>query len=556
MSYYRRPAPPYYRAARSSYYPSYRAARPSSYRAVAPRRRSTMGFDLSTPFGSLKGNYNSKKKGHLASGASSSRAVRAGVRRITAPVAVGTSTRRIAPQIAGSKSGQLCFKNREAIASLTVTDPNAIFETHSFVINPGLPIFPLASNLAKCFQRYNMRCKFFFETTQPSSSQGQSLIIVNRNVQDPVPQTFPEFSSFMGCVTNPIWTNVECPGSGYIESNDKFLYTRDAPIPDSGDSLMYDFCRISVAFSNLNISGANINPTQNNVGTLWCEYEICFDGPKLTQSITTSTFTTSENFLTDDVVDLPYAPAGDPGTAFAQVNFISGNSAATYVPNVLASGNTVFTPGEVSGIVFSQPGYYMIETYCAIGSSSTDVFGFGGWAPYLGENSVSSTLVSSSEVFMSGESKFVNTSYINIAEPATVDEMGNIIGLGAITHDNINADEPPAAASGDPFINQVMITVNPIDQQTVDLLGLIDIGGGTFVPTVSASFDHKIHGSRRNLVKRNAMMKAAKQAKEAKAKAMRSCDMEQEVEESHRKTVPQELVTCKNKCCRLEEDDE
>ena len=48
----------------------------------------------------------------------------------------------------------------------------------------------------------------------PSSTQGQSLIVVNRNVQEEVPQTYSEFSSYMGCVTNPIWTNVTCPGSG------------------------------------------------------------------------------------------------------------------------------------------------------------------------------------------------------------------------------------------------------------------------------------------------------------------------------------------------------
>lgn len=512
----------------------------SSYRAVAPRRRSTMGFDLSTPFGSLKGNYNSKKRGtsHLRSGASSSRAVRSGVRRITAPVAVGTSTQRIAPSIAASNSGQLCFKNREAIAQLTVTDPTAVFETHTFVINPGLPIFPLASNLARCFQRYNMKCKFFFETTQPSSSQGQSLIIVNRNVQDPTPETFPEFSSFMGCVTNPIWTNVECPGSGWIEANDKFLYTRDAPIPDSGDSLMYDFCAISIAFSNLNL-GSSFG---TNVGTLWCEYDICFDGPKLTQTITTSTFTTTDNFLTDDLVILPEVPAGDPGTAFASINFISGTSAATYVNNVVSSGGAVFTPGAFSGIVFSQPGYYQISVDAGIEQSDGTVYGFAGWQPYTDIDDNASTLISAGQVFMTSAVRFTNTTYINVAEPATVDEIGNIVGLGAIIHDNADSNEPPGTPT-DPFIGSLLITVNPVDQQTINLLGLDDIGGGPFVQPVSFMKDHRVKGSRKNLVKRNKMVKEAKAAKAAKAASSVPVVKEE----------PVVLRTCSGKCCQMEE---
>jgi len=133
-------------------------------RRYPPRRRSTMGFDLSTPFGSLKGGYDSgkHKRRQLRSGVSSSRRVARGVRQITAPTAVGTSTVRTAPSVAGNKSGQMCFKNREAIATISLTNTQVAFETHSFVINPGLDVFPLASNLAKCFQRYNMRCKFFF----------------------------------------------------------------------------------------------------------------------------------------------------------------------------------------------------------------------------------------------------------------------------------------------------------------------------------------------------------------------------------------------------------
>jgi len=516
--------------------------RSSSYRAVAPRRRSTMGFDLSTPFGSLKGNYNSKKRAtsHLRSGASSSRAVRSGVRRLTAPVAVGTSTQRIAPKIAASDSGQLCFKNREAIAQLTVTDTNATFETHTFVINPGLPIFPLASNLAKCFQRYNMKCKFFFETAQSSASQGQSLIIVNRNVQDPTPQTFPEFSSFMGCVTNPIWTNVECPGAGWIEANDKFLYTRDAPIPDSGDSLMYDFCSISIAFSNLALNSVNAA----NVGTLWCEYEICFDGPKLTQSITTSTFTTGDNFLTDDLVILPEVVAGDPGTAFASINFVSGTSAATYVNNVVSSGNDVFTPGQVSGIAFSQPGYYQISVDAGIEQSDATVYGFGGWEPYTDANIESSTLISSGQIFMTSAVRFTNTTYINIAEPATVDELGNIIGGGAIIHfnDASSGDEPPGTPT-DPYIGSLLITVNPVDQQTINLLGLDDIGGTDFVQPVSFMKDHKIKGSRKTIAKRNKLVREAKAAKAAKAASSVPVVKEE----------PAVLRTCSGKCCQMEE---
>lgn len=522
----------------SSYGYRPQSSRASSYRAVAPRRRSVFGLDLSTPFGSLKGTYNSGKRAtsHLRSGASSSRAVRAGVRRITAPVAVGTSTQRIAPSIAASDSGQLCFKNREAIAQLTVTDATAVFETHTFVINPGLPIFPLASNLARCFQRYNMKCKFFFETTQPSSSQGQSLIIVNRNVQDPTPQTFPEFSSFMGCVTNPIWTNVECPGKGWIEANDKFLYTRDAPIPDSGDSLMYDFCSISIAFSNL-----SLGESATNVGTLWCEYEICFDGPKLTQTITTSTFTTSDNFLTDDLVILPEVPAGDPGTAFASITFISGTSAATYVNNVVSSGNDVFTPGAVSGIVFSQPGYYQISVDAGIEQSNATVYGFNGWSPYEDFDGNVTTLVSSGQIFMTSPVRFTNTTYINVAEPATVDEIGNIVGLGAIIHENANATEPPGTPT-DPFIGSLLITVNPVDQQTVNLLGLDDIGAGPFIQPVSFMKDHRIKGSRKNLVKRNKMVKEAKAAKAAKAASSVPMVKEEPV-----------LRTCSGKCCQMEE---
>jgi len=360
-----------------------------------------------------------------------------GVRQITAPTAVGTSTVRTAPSVAGNKTGQMCFKNREAIATITLTNDQVAFETHSFVINPGLDVFPLASNLARCFQRYNMRCKFFFETSQPSTSQGQSLIVVNRNVNDPVPNTFSEFSSFMGCVTNPIWTNVECPGRGWIEYNDKFLYTREGPIPDTGDSLMYDYCRVSLGFANI---AANLS---SNVGTLWCEYEICFDGPKLSSAVQSIIFTTATLAATEEFTPVIGAlPAnGDPGGVFTQVDYAGGDCPVTYVKDVLGSDVDIFNPGAYSGIVFHTPGYYRIEYFCAY-AGGTGAFSTNFLEPYQPENisSESLTLVSEHDLSIPGSVNSYRCFYVNVISPGQLDENGMIVGAGAIIKPNGTTD--------------------------------------------------------------------------------------------------------------------
>ena len=82
--------------------------------------------------------------------ASSVRSIGSGRSVITAPASVGTSTVRTQPIVKASPMGQLCFKNKEVIAQIA-SPAGQTFTTQSFVINPGLPIFPCYVTLLAAF---------------------------------------------------------------------------------------------------------------------------------------------------------------------------------------------------------------------------------------------------------------------------------------------------------------------------------------------------------------------------------------------------------------------
>lgn len=450
-------------------------------RYVAPsdpyrRKRSMLSGYADVPFlGKVGFNYASGAGRKNASASSAARSTASSIRSIgsgrsvmTAPVSVGTSTVRTQPVVKASPTGQLCFKNKEVISQLAVPG-DATFTTYSYVINPGLPIFPLLRNLARCFQRYNMKIKFFFETSVPSTTQGQSLIIVNRNVQEEVPTTYSEFSSYMGCVTNPIWTNVTCPGAGWIHANDKWLYTRSGALGTGADSLMYDLCRVVVAFANTNFAA----DPPDSVGTLWAEYEVCFDGPKVSDLIPSALFTSSLDALTAPV-DLPTGDAilnGGPNGPWTRVNFRAGSATAVYVPDLFPESN----PGEFSGIVISQAGFYKVTTqmYFKEGAGTTS-FWPNAWQAD-GDYQVSTVEQFTTEGPITLTEKFserIQFCYVP-ADDSLVTESGQVIGSN-LFKTNGGVGEPTQEDSLSQITN-ILIWVEAVELAELQLLGITDI---------------------------------------------------------------------------------
>lgn len=462
--------------------------------APAPRKRSTFGGQLSIPMlGSASFNYSSgRPKAKPAAGVAKSRSLVSSVRSsagrsvMTAPASIGTSTVRVQPTIQATPKGQLCFRNREVIAQLQAVGDSA-FTTQSFVINPGLPIFPLLRNIARTFQRYNMRLKFTFETNMPSSSQGQTLIIVNRNVQEEIPQTYSDFSSYMGCVTSPVWSNVTCPGSGWIQQNDKWLYTRSGVLPAGTDSLMYDVCRVIVAFANVGTS------TNGTVGTLFCDYEVCFDGPKVSDSIPSSTFTSTLGVY--DPFVATYLPVGGAylnGGAqgpWTMVNFRAGAGVAQYVPDLYPTSD----PGGYSGIVISSSGNYKITTQFYYDNTDAPSGNYypGSWQAD-GDNQVSTKTQAINQRNPSGGygiSQRINYVYV-AADDSIITEAGEVLG-SVFFKVNGGTNEPTQLTTGN-AIQYIIIYVEQIDPSELQLLGVADINGAAVLTTAAAheKFSH------------------------------------------------------------------
>ena len=263
-----------------------------------------------------------------------------------------------------------------------------------------------------------------------------------------------------------------CPGSGWIHANDKWLYTRSGALASGQDSLMYDLCRVAIAFANTDSSQL---VGVNSIGNLWAEYEVCFDGPKTSELVPSVTFSSALDALTSE----EYLPVGDavlnggPNGPWTKVNFRAGTANAVYVPDLFAATN----PGEYSGIVISQAGYYKITTqmYFFEPSPATTSYWPNAWQ-------------ADGEYQISDEQQFytegpIPMSTIKFAEriqfgyvptdDSIVTESGDVVGssffkvnggVGEPTNEDIEG-----------YIAKIIIWVEAVELSELQLLGVTDI---------------------------------------------------------------------------------
>lgn len=144
-------------------------------------------------------------------------------------------------------------------------------------VNPGLQsIFPWLSTVANYEQYRFKRLAFTFQSSVPTSSPGQVVLVTNVDAKDSVMTSSVELMSYSGAATGRIWDSHthRVPPQATTKKN----YTRKGPIPASADLSLYD-----VGLFYVYVLGGDWGI---NLGTLWVDYEIEFFVPKVVLSVT------------------------------------------------------------------------------------------------------------------------------------------------------------------------------------------------------------------------------------------------------------------------------
>lgn len=234
---------------------------------------------------------------------------------------------------------------------------------------------------------------------------------------------------------------------------------------------MYDLCRVVVAMANTNFSSA----PPETVGTLWAEYEVCFDGPKVSDFIPSATFTSALDALTPDG-ELPVGDGvlnGGPNGPWTSVIFKAGSSSAVYVRDIYPESN----PGEYSGIVVSQAGFYKVTTQMFFrNGTGTTSFWPNAWSA-VGDYQVSGIEQYTTEgpIANTGQIKFserIQYFYVP-ADDSIVTESGQVVGSSLIKV-NGGAGEP-SQEDLEEMISNIIIWVEAVELAELQLLGVMDI---------------------------------------------------------------------------------
>lgn len=139
-------------------------------------------------------------------------------------------------------------------------------------LNPGLrTVFPWLSQVASYEQFKFNRLSFNFQSSMPTSSPGQVVMVTNVDVKDPVMTSAVEVMSYSGACTGRVWDSHthRVPPQATTKKN----YVRFGPVPQGADASLYDvgkfyaFC-VGVEWDK-------------SLGTLWVDYEVEFFVPKI-----------------------------------------------------------------------------------------------------------------------------------------------------------------------------------------------------------------------------------------------------------------------------------
>jgi len=181
-----------------------------------------------------------------------------------APVSKGNVSRTT---FAGSRN----FKRSEMVCTV---QGSTAFYCGSWYINPGSSsIFPWLSTMALNYQFYHFRSlRFRFETTSPTSSPGQVIMVPDYNVRDPAPSTEQAACNALGAVAGPCWSNLSLPLS--IENMFSFGSRKMIRLGVTGtDSTLCDAGCFNLATVGMTGGG--------DIGRLWVDYDVDLFTPQV-----------------------------------------------------------------------------------------------------------------------------------------------------------------------------------------------------------------------------------------------------------------------------------
>lgn len=195
-------------------------------------------------------------------------------RKSGAAVSLSTGT-----TVVTNASKSVTYSRREYVQLLTTPPPPASGLPSEFTgnvavlnLNPGLSqTFPWLSSVSS-FEQYRFkRISFSFQSSVPTNTIGQVVLVTNVDAKDPVMTSPTEIMSYSGAATGRVWDSHShrVPQQAVTRKN----YIRNQAIPANADLSLYD-AGLFYAFC-LGV------PYNLSLGTLWVDYEVEFFTPKV-----------------------------------------------------------------------------------------------------------------------------------------------------------------------------------------------------------------------------------------------------------------------------------
>lgn len=186
---------------------------------------------------------------------------------VDAPVARGLRFREVAATIGGN-GHVMVVKHRELIADVSGSTG---FAVTGYPVNPGQgQTFPWLSVLARNFEKYRFRrLRFEFESSQPTTAQGMTMLAFDLDASDPAPASKLQLMSYQGASRANVW---EAQRTSLPEQQPP-LYVRVGTQPVNTDIKTYDAANLW--FGTSGEAGVTV------IGELYVEYEVELHVPQL-----------------------------------------------------------------------------------------------------------------------------------------------------------------------------------------------------------------------------------------------------------------------------------
>jgi hypothetical protein len=207
--------------------------------------------------------------------------------KVRAPSAVASRMKFSQPKARSTVGGEL-VPGSSVVCNLVNYD-----STTSFELNPGLgDIFPQAAPLARLYSEYRfLSLRFRYMPSVGSNTPGRIVLVMNKDVLSPAPNSFTEAASFAGAVASNVWDT----GLTFLAEVGEWKFVRTQAPPANTDQKTYDTGLFSILLENLVTD-------QPSAGTIIADYIIEYRnrvlGPPPSCEMTSAIGATTRNSAT------------------------------------------------------------------------------------------------------------------------------------------------------------------------------------------------------------------------------------------------------------------